>query len=117
MSNALNDIERIATEAWEEHKTFLDKLYDIATKGEWRGEPPKTFWRIWTKENGVLTRKNCHICHADNKWVLEGDTDEKFMAFVCEHPPIIAGRFGCRVLSSVPKRLVVLSEVAWEPPE
>jgi hypothetical protein len=40
-----NDFDDIASQAWEEQKTPLEKMYDIWTDGQWEPQPPQITYR------------------------------------------------------------------------
>lgn len=107
------DFGDIAAQAWDKCKTSLDRLYDLLTYEHWRDQPSDTMYRIWT-DDGM---QYCHLCGADDKWVLEGDTAEISKVFVCEHEPVMGCKHSCRQVSSVPKRIVRYAEVTWSPSE
>lgn len=88
--------------AWGEQVTFLEKLYEML--GQVVPPDQATF------EIGRL----CSICGKDGHWQLEGDPPN---VFVCEHEPIIAGKYGIRQLDSIPISQVKYAKLTHIPAE
>ena len=112
-----HNFEKIAHEAWERHKTPLERMYDRwVGEGRWEPDPPVVTFRIHDRVSGKPIP--CHLCGSVEKWVVEGDEVRQIArVFICEHEPILAIRAGVRQISSVPVRKVGYIEVTSQPPE
>ena len=115
MSNRIFDT--IASNAWEQSKSPLEKMYDTwVGEGYWEPTPPGVTYRIYDR----LTNQPipCHLCGSTDDWVVEGDEVRQIArVFVCEHEPISVGRGAIPQVSSVPVRKVGNVEQTSEPPE
>ena len=112
-----HDFDKLAHEAWERHKTPLERMYDRwVGEGRWEPDPPVVTFRIHDRVSGKPIP--CHLCGSTEKWVVEGDEVRQIArVFICEHEPILAIRAGVRQISSVPVRKVGYIEVTNQPLE
>ncbi len=101
-----DEIEKLAHDVWERHKTPLERMYDRwMGEGMWEPGPPPVTFRIYDRETGEPIP--CHLCGSTDKWVVEGDEVRRIArVFVCEHEPIWVGRGMIRQISTVPVRRV-----------
>ena len=117
LQNLEHDFEKLAYEAWEQHKTPLERMYDHwVGEGRWEPDPPAVTFRIHDRISGKAIP--CHLCGSTEKWVVEGDeVREMARVFICEHEPILAVRAAVRQISSVSVRKVGFIEVTGQPLE
>lgn len=102
--------DQIASEAWEDQKSPLERMYDRwIGEGQWEPNPPAVTYRIHDRITGQPIA--CHLCGSTDKWVVEGDEVRQVVrVFVCEHEPVSVGRGAIRQVSSVPRAKVGIIE-------
>lgn len=95
------DFEQLAREAWERHKSPLERMYDSWVGNAWEPTPPSVTFRIYHRTTGLPIP--CHICDSTDNWVVEGDEVRQLARiFVCEHEPVWVGRGMIRQIASIP---------------
>jgi hypothetical protein len=110
-SRIWEQVDQVASEAWQRLKTPLDRMYD-----QWLGEdawlagPSPTTFRVYDRETDAPMP--CHLCGSTERWVVEGDEVRRIArVFVCEHEPVWAGVGMIRQISTIPARAVGRCEV------
>ncbi|HXV97767.1 MAG TPA: hypothetical protein VEC93_05025 [Anaerolineae bacterium] len=112
-----HEFDYIATEAWAQSQSPLERMYDRwVGQGAWEPNPPAVTFRIHDVASGLPIP--CHICNSTEDWVVEGDeVNQVARVFVCEHEPIWAGRGMIRQISTIPVAQVGRLEETGRPQE
>lgn len=98
----MDNFDDIASAAWEEAKTPLEKMYDTWVGDQPGPDPDQVKFIIYSELTGLPYL--CCICGHGDQWTVEGDEVRQIArVFICEHEPIMAaGGKGIRQLNSVP---------------